>query len=269
MRHASRSTRTTKGRTFIFADRHSTFKGLLTLQQHRKSITIDRKSLRLCFANAPRNKNSMFFIPGRDLASILVASARYQALPGALSGVSAHPLGPSGRSHRFTNSLISCEPADTVESPCGPAHTKQGCLSIRVACAYPNAHGRASSTRAPFGPSRRSSPHAIRACTAFEPARHARDVQNAWFCMARRAKKTALPTFPGLHRLLCLPCLPCLLRLPCHPCLPCLRCFSCPSCLPCLIPVPSASPLPALLAMLCLSCLPCPLYLMCLSLIHI
>ena len=98
LRHASRSTRSTKARTFIFADRHSTFKGLLTLQQHRKSITIDRKSLRLCFANAPRNKNSMFFIPGRDLASILVASARYQALPGALSDVSAHPLEPSRRS---------------------------------------------------------------------------------------------------------------------------------------------------------------------------
>ena len=117
------------------------------------------------------------------------------------------------RPHRLTNSLISCEPANTVESPCGPAHTKQGCLSIRVACAYPNAHVRASSTRAPFQPSRRSSPHAIRACTAFEPARHARDVQNVWFCMARRTKKTALPTFPGLHRLLCLPCLLCLLCL--------------------------------------------------------
>ena len=37
------------------------------------------------------------------------------------------------RPHRFTNSLISCEPADTVESPCGPAHTKQGCLSNGVA----------------------------------------------------------------------------------------------------------------------------------------
>ena len=98
MRHASRSTRTTKGRTFIFADRHGTFKGLLTLQQHRKSIAIDQKSLRLCFANAQRNKNSIFFFPGRDQASILVASARYQALPGALSGVPARPLGLSGRS---------------------------------------------------------------------------------------------------------------------------------------------------------------------------
>ena len=60
--------------------------------------------------------------------------------------------------HRFRESLISCEPADTVERPCGPAHTKQGCLSIRVACAYPNAHGRDSLIRAPFGP--RGSPGA-------------------------------------------------------------------------------------------------------------
>ena len=98
LHHVSRATGTTKGRTFIFADRHSTFKGLLTLQQHRKSITIDQKSLRLSFVHAPRNKNSIFVIPGRDLASILVASARYQALPGALSGVPARPLGLSGRS---------------------------------------------------------------------------------------------------------------------------------------------------------------------------
>ena len=118
------------------------------------------------------------------------------------------------RPHRFTNSLISCEPADTVESPCGPAHTKQGCLSIRVACAYPNAHGRASSTRAPFGPSRRSSPHAIRACTPFESARHARDVQNVWFCMARHAKKKPL-------------CLPFLVCTVCSACLACPACFAC------------------------------------------
>ena len=39
-----------------------------------------------------------FFVPGRDLASILVASARYQALPGALSGVPARPWRLSGRS---------------------------------------------------------------------------------------------------------------------------------------------------------------------------
>ena len=256
-----------------------------------------RRAIRLSRALFLASRRALWDSPGAPGAS----RGRHETLPRhLLNALGRHGVPQKApridfrssawrRPHRLTNSLISCEPADTVESPCGPAHTKQGCLSIRVACAYPNAHGRASSTRAPFQPSRRSSPHAIRACTAFEPARHARDVQNVWFCMARRTKKTALPTFPGLHRLLCLPCLPCLLRLsyltwlsclpclscplrlpcllrlPCHPCLPCLRCFSCPSCLPCLIPVPSASPLPALLAMLCLSCLPCPLYLMCLS----
>ena len=39
----------------------------------------------------------MFFIPGRDLASILVASARSRTLPDALSGVPGRPWGLSGR----------------------------------------------------------------------------------------------------------------------------------------------------------------------------
>ena len=49
---------------------------------------------------------------GRDLASILVASARYQALPGALSGVPARPLGLSGRSWG-----VSGTARDTPETP--------------------------------------------------------------------------------------------------------------------------------------------------------
>ena len=161
------------------------------------------------------------------------------------------------RPHRLTNSLISCEPADTVESPCGPAHTKQGCLSIRVACAYPNAHGGASSTRAPFGPSRRSSPHAIQACTLLESASHARDVQNVWFCMARHAKKnrsaylswsapSALPALPALPASPVLPymvILLALLVLPAPPALP-----ASPA-LPSLLALPAVLFLPFLLAL--------------------
>ena len=39
-----------------------------------------------------------FFAPGRDLASILVASGRSRTLPGALSGVPGRPWRVSGRS---------------------------------------------------------------------------------------------------------------------------------------------------------------------------
>ena len=121
------------------------------------------------------------------------------------------------RPHRLTNSLISCEPADTVESPCGPAHTKQGCLSIRVACAYPNAHGRASSTRAPFRPSRRS--RAVRARTPFELVRRSNPhAMHATY-------KTHGFAWPGVRKKpLCLPFLVCIV---CSACLACPACFAC------------------------------------------
>ena len=46
-----------------------------------------------------------FFVPGRDLASILVASARSQALQGALSGVPGRPWRPSGHSRGALETL--------------------------------------------------------------------------------------------------------------------------------------------------------------------
>ena len=162
--------------------------------------------------------------------------------------------------HLLTNSLISCEPADTVESPCGPAHTKQGCLSIRVACAYPNAHGRDSSTRAPFGPSHRSSPHAIRACTPFESARHARDVQNVWFCMARHAKKkrSAYLSWSALFALPALPALPASPVLPYMVILLALLVLPAPPALPASPALPSLLALPAVLFLPFLLALPDP-----------
>ena len=56
-------TRSAKGRTFVFAGRRSTFKGSQTLQKTQKSKKIDEKSLRRCFANAPREKNSIIPLP--------------------------------------------------------------------------------------------------------------------------------------------------------------------------------------------------------------
>ena len=63
MHRASDSTRSAKGRTSVFAGRRSTFKGSQTLQKNQKSKKIDEKSLRRCFANAPRKKNSIFPLP--------------------------------------------------------------------------------------------------------------------------------------------------------------------------------------------------------------
>ena len=63
LHRASSSTRGAKGRTSVFADRHSTFKGLQSLQENEKSTKIDEKSLRQCFANAQRTENSIFPLP--------------------------------------------------------------------------------------------------------------------------------------------------------------------------------------------------------------
>ena len=57
------STHSTKGRTFVFADRRSTFKGSQTLQKNKKSTEIDNKSLQQCFANAQQRENSIFPLP--------------------------------------------------------------------------------------------------------------------------------------------------------------------------------------------------------------
>ena len=63
LHRASDSTRSAKGRTSVFADRRSTFKGSQTLQKKQKSTKIDEKSLRQCFANAQRRENSIFPLP--------------------------------------------------------------------------------------------------------------------------------------------------------------------------------------------------------------
>ena len=113
-----------------------------------------RRAIRLSRALFLASRHALWDSPGAPGAS----RGRHETLPRhLLNALGRHGVPQKApridfrssawrRPHRLTNSLISCEPADTVESPCGPAHTKQGCLSIRVACAYPNAHGRASST---------------------------------------------------------------------------------------------------------------------------
>ena len=63
LHRASDSTRSAKGRTFVFADRRSTLKGSQTLQKNQKSTKIDEKSLRQCFANAQRGEKSIFPLP--------------------------------------------------------------------------------------------------------------------------------------------------------------------------------------------------------------
>ena len=63
LHRASDSTRSAKGRTSIFADRCSTFKGSQTLQKKQKSTKIDEQSLRQCFANAQCGENSIVPLP--------------------------------------------------------------------------------------------------------------------------------------------------------------------------------------------------------------
>ena len=57
MRHLTRSA---KGRTFVFAGRRSTFKGLAGFAGKTKLTKIDEKSLRCSFAHEPHEKNVFF-----------------------------------------------------------------------------------------------------------------------------------------------------------------------------------------------------------------
>ena len=57
-------TRSANGRTLDFADRRGTLEGSLTLRKNQKSMKNDGRSLRRRFANEPREKNSMFALPG-------------------------------------------------------------------------------------------------------------------------------------------------------------------------------------------------------------
>ena len=58
-------TRSTKGRTFVFAGRRSTFKGSQTWWINPKSTEIVENSLRHCFANELRVKNRLCCLPDR------------------------------------------------------------------------------------------------------------------------------------------------------------------------------------------------------------
>ena len=58
------STRSAHGRTSVFAGRRGTSEGSQTGRKSRKSTKIGEISLRRCFANEPRDKNSICSLPG-------------------------------------------------------------------------------------------------------------------------------------------------------------------------------------------------------------
>ena len=59
----SDSTRSAKGRTFVFASRRSTLEGSQARQKHAKSRKLDRTLLGRRFASEPRARSSPFSIP--------------------------------------------------------------------------------------------------------------------------------------------------------------------------------------------------------------
>ena len=117
-------------------------------------------------------------------------------------------------SYNLAKLLVSCEPLIPSKVRVGRlARNKAVCQSVWPVRIQMHMEG-------PAQPARRSGPRAVRARTPFELVRrsspHAMHAtyKTCGFASPGMRKKTALPIFPGLHRLLCPPCLPCLLRLP-------------------------------------------------------
>ena len=86
------------GPNLCFCQQAQYFGGFADFTEKPKINENRRKIARTTLRERTARKKIDFFAPGRDLASILVASGRSRTLPGALSGVPGRPWRVSGRS---------------------------------------------------------------------------------------------------------------------------------------------------------------------------